>query len=260
MPEGDAVWRAARRLHGALAGAELVGVDLRWPHLPEVELRGRTTLEVVPRGKHILHRVEGGVTIHSHLRMDGSWRTRPTASVTPRVAAAHDIRAIVATQRTAAIGRLLGMLDVVPTAEEHRLVGHVGPDLLGADWDAALAGDHLRAAPDRLLGDALLDQRNLAGLGTMWTAEACFAAGLGPWIPVGAIDDAALAELLGHAHRLLSEAIRHTAPPPLAVYRRHLCERCEGRIAAGRIGTPPQERSLYYCPRCQPGPSPTSTR
>ena len=78
MPEGDAVWRTARRLHEALAGRVLVSADLRWPSLATSDLSGLTVTEVVPRGKHLLLRLDNGWTLHSHLRMDGSWRVEPT--------------------------------------------------------------------------------------------------------------------------------------------------------------------------------------
>ena len=82
MPEGDTVWRTAHRLHQALAGHVVTVCDLRWPSLATVDLRGATTTEVVARGKHVLHRLDSGVTLHSHLRMDGQWRVAATDQVT----------------------------------------------------------------------------------------------------------------------------------------------------------------------------------
>ena len=106
------------------------------------------TLEVVPRGKHLLHRLDSGLTLHSHLRMEGSWRVRPTASMTPRTVRGTAIRALLATDTWTAVGKRLGMLDLLDTRDESRIVGHLGPDLLGADWDAHEAAARLRAQPD----------------------------------------------------------------------------------------------------------------
>lgn len=134
MPEGDTVAWTAARLHRALAGQVLTGCELRWPSLATRDLTGSTTLEVVAAGKHLLHRLDSGVTLHSHLRMDGTWRIRPPDEPISRH---HLIRAVLQTQRATAIGRALGMLDLVPTSQEHLLVGHLGPDILADGFDAA---------------------------------------------------------------------------------------------------------------------------
>ncbi|TDC04223.1 DNA glycosylase, partial [Streptomyces sp. 8K308] len=134
MPEGDTVWQAARRLDAALAGHPLTRSDLRVPRLATTDLTGRAVLDVTPRGKHLLTRVEGGLTLHSHLRMDGAWHVH-TPGQRWRGGPAHQIRAILATADHTAVGYRLPVLDLVRTAEEPRLVGHLGPDLLGPDWD-----------------------------------------------------------------------------------------------------------------------------
>lgn len=255
MPEGDSVWRAARRLDDALRDRVLVGVDLRWSRMPEVTLHGRRTLEVVPRGKHLLHRVEGGWTIHSHLRMDGSWRVLPTASVTPRLARHPDIRAIVATDELACVGWKLGMLDLIRTEAEPTLVGHLGPDLLGPDWDENEALLRLQKRPQREVGAALLDQRNLAGLGTVWTAEPLHAQQVNPWTPVADISQQTLRSVLRSAREMLLGSItdrRHD----MQVYGRvgRPCLWCGTTIRSESIGVPPADRTLAYCQVCQPPP------
>lgn len=256
MPEGDAVWRTARRLDRALRGDELVGVDLRMGRLPEVELRGRRTIEVVPRGKHILHRIDSGWTLHSHLRMDGSWRVVPTPRVSPRFAAHADIRALVATAEKACAGRKLGMLNLVRTRDEHRLVGHLGPDILGADWDEDEALRRLRANGGRPIGAALLDQRNLAGLGTIWTTEPLFERGVDPWLPVDRLDEGVIRDVLQIAHRMLHDAIGEGRHVPQAYERKGWpCPRCGAKLRIGMIGDAPQARQLTYCPSCQRNPS-----
>ncbi|WP_226345300.1 DNA-formamidopyrimidine glycosylase family protein [Agilicoccus flavus] len=267
MPEGDTVFRTARRLHQALAGAELTVTDLRWAGVAEVDLTGRSTLEVVSRGKHVLHRVEGGVTIHSHLRMDGQWRVAATSDVSARDLGDHRLRAVVGTSVWTCLGRLLGMLDVVPTSEEHTLVGHLGPDLLGPDWDASEALHRVRAHPDVAVGEALLDQRNLAGIGTMYAAESLFLQRLHPWTPIAELPDGALEALVDRARRLLllnrENAVQTTTgrggrEPTTWVHARsgRPCLRCGATVRVSMIGPAPRERTMFSCPACQGGPGP----
>src|SRR5579859_7690524 len=198
MPEGDAVWRTARRLHGALAGRVLTRSDFRVPRFATADLSGQTVTETISRGKHLLTRTDAGVTVHTHLRMDGSWRVRPAAE---RTTGGHRIRLILANDTWQAVGYLLGVVEILPTAAEHTAVGHLGPDLLGPDWDPAEAERRLRADPARPVGEALLDQRNLAGIGNIFATEMLFLRGLSPWRPVGEVAD--LRALVGLGQRLL---------------------------------------------------------
>ncbi|GAA1238093.1 DNA-formamidopyrimidine glycosylase family protein [Oryzihumus leptocrescens] len=268
MPEGDTVWRTAHRLDQALAGSPLQVADLRWPSLATTDLRGATTLEVISRGKHILQRLDSGRTLHSHLRMEGQWRVEATPQVTARQLAGDRVRAVLGTADWTALGLRLGMLDLVPTADERTLVGHLGPDLLGPDWDPSLAVANLRREPGRALGAALLDQRNLAGIGTLWAAESLFLEGLHPWTPVGEVDDDALAGVVERAHRLLSTSQHLAVQTSTGSTRRgetsyaharsgRPCRRCGGSIRVAMIGEPPQERTMFYCPGCQGGLGPT---
>jgi formamidopyrimidine-DNA glycosylase len=276
VPEGDSVAQAARRLHAALAGHALVRSDLRVPALATSDLRGRTVLDVTPRGKHLLTRLDDGLTLHSHLGMEGSWRIFP-AGRPWRGGPAHQIRAVLATARHTAVGYRLPVLELLRTADEDRVVGHLGPDLLGPDWDAAEALRRLLADPARPVGTALLDQRNLAGVGNVFMAELCFLAGVTPWLPVGDVPDPG--RLVADARRLL-EANRDrpdrttTAPAgdPLVraqggparerlyVYGRagRPCLRCGTpvRVAGETHGHPGRDRPVYWCPRCQSGPVP----
>jgi endonuclease-8 len=261
MPEGDVVWRVSRQLHDALAGRALTRSDFRVPRFATTDLAGRVVHDVTSRGKHLLTRLDGGVTIHTHLRMDGSWRISPAVRPPPRD---HRIRLVLENQDWQAVGYLLGVVEVLPTAREDRAVGHLGPDLLGPDWDQAEAVRRLRAVPDRAIGEALLDQANLAGIGNLYKAEVLFLRGINPWRPVGAVGD--LAALVELARRLL-EANKNrfgqvtTGNPARGqetwVYGRsgRPCRRCGTAIAAdgyaGR-GTPSQERVTFWCPTCQP--------
>lgn len=263
MPEGDAVWRAARRLNAALAGRVVTEWELRWGDLGASDRRGRTTLEVVPRGKHILLRLDDGWTLHSHLRMEGRWSVVPPARVSRRDRADPYVRALVGCADGVALGRRLGMLDLVPTAREDAVVGHLGPDLLGTDWDAEVAVSNLRRRPDRELGAALLDQENLAGIGTMWCAEICFLERVSPWVRVGDLDADLLGAVVARAHRLLTGTLAFresvsTGNPrrPLFIYGLpgRPCPRCGTPIASAEVGEATTRRTLYYCPRCQPRP------
>lgn len=257
MPEGDAVFRTARALHAGLAGREITLCDLRWPSLATADLTGRTTLEVVPRGKHILHRVDGGLTLHSHLRMEGVWRVLPASEVGPARLRDRWIRAVIGCAETTALGVRLGMLDLVRTADEHRLVGHLGPDLLGADWDPDRAVANLLREPGRPIGAALLDQRNLAGVGTIWDAETLFAERVHPWTPAGELGPDKLRAIAVRAQALV-EGAKERAPGNLRVHGRsgRPCVRCGRPLRISRIGEPPEDRVMFYCSTCQGGLGP----
>lgn len=260
MPEGDTVWLVCRRLHAALAGRPLVRAELRVPSLATAELVGRTVLEVVSRGKHQLFRFDDGRTLHSHLRMDGTWRISQVGRP-PRGGPPHELRALLANADQVAAGHRLPVLELLPTAEEDRVVGHLGPDLLGPDWDLDEAVRRLGEDPGRSIGEALLDQRNLAGLGTFYRAEICYLQGIHPRRPV--VDVPNLRRLVDRVHRLIManrERPEQTSTGVLRsggrsyVYGRagQPCRRCGTMITSEEFGPDGQERLSYWCPRCQP--------
>ncbi|MDT3399663.1 DNA-formamidopyrimidine glycosylase family protein [Streptomyces sp. B1866] len=262
MPEGDTVWQAARRLHEALSGSPLVRSDLRVPRLATADLSGRRVVEVFPRGKHLLARVEGGLTLHSHLRMDGAWRVYGPGERW-RGGPGHEIRAVLATAERTAVGYRLPVLELLRTADEGRVVGHLGPDLLGPDWDPDEALRRLLADPGRPLGDALLDQRNLAGIGNVYRSELCFLLRVSPWLPAGDLPAPerlpALAKKLLEANK--TRVARVTTPDDrrdrrLWVYGRpgRPCRRCGTPIRHARQGRAGEERATFWCPACQPPP------
>lgn len=260
VPEGDTVWRTARRLGEVFSGRELVRTELRWPGLSTVDLSGRSTVSVEAVGKHLLHRVapadgDSGWTVHSHLRMDGYWRIHRT-DVAPQLTH-YAIRAVLATPDYVVAGWHLGMLDLVRTPDEHTLVGHLGPDILATEFtseDLATAVANLKAAPATIAA-ALLDQTNLAGLGTIWTAESLFSQRLNPWTAASSLSVDELEALISRARKLMQRSCQ--LPPgreSTNVHGRHHkpCVRCGTLIALGRVGPPTQERVIYHCPRCQP--------
>ncbi|MFV2085108.1 DNA-formamidopyrimidine glycosylase family protein [Micromonospora sp. LOL_021] len=261
MPEGDTVWNTAHRLCDVLAGRRLTGSDFRIPRLATIDLSGWTVLDSVSRGKHLLLRLRAPddrrYTLHSHLRMDGSWRTyRLGQRWTARPA--HLIRVVLRTGESVAVGYHLHELALVTTEREPELTAGLGPDLLGADWDPAEAVRRLAARPEMPVVEALLDQRNLAGIGNVYACELLFLRGVAPGTPVREVPD--LAAVVDLARRLLvanrGRASRSiTGLPGEATYVygrwRRPCRRCG--TAVRRI-EPAVGRVTYWCPTCQPGP------
>ena len=270
MPEGDTVWRSARSLDRALSGRVLTGCDLRVPALAEVDLTGQTVHSTVARGKHLLTRI-GESTLHTHLRMEGSWHLHRSSEISRGAdrwrRPAHQVRAVLTTAAWQAVGHSLGIVELLPTSAEDEVVGHLGPDLLDAGWDADAAAEAVRrvaSRPERPLVEALLDQRNVAGIGNMYAAELAFLHGRHPLTPVG--DVAGLDRLIARAHRVLTAGAQGTSQSTTGstrrgethwVYRRdkHPCRRCGAPIKVGmrRDGDSPErgERATYWCPSCQ---------
>ncbi|NYJ04189.1 DNA-formamidopyrimidine glycosylase family protein [Petropleomorpha daqingensis] len=264
MPEGDTVWLAAKRMQEALAGSTLRRGELRVPQLATVDLAGLGVREVVPRGKHLLVRLSDERTLRTHFRMDGSWHLyRPGAKW--RGGPAYDIRAVLATDAWECVGYRLHDLALVPTADEGSLVGHLGPDVLGPDWDLDEALRRLRAHPDEQIGVAVLDQRNLAGIGNLYKVESLFLRGVHPWARVADVAD--LAGLVEKARTLMRANLHHpeqntTGLPGrgqdhwVAGRRGKPCRRCGTTILLGEQGPDTQERVTWWCPRCQAASSP----
>lgn len=256
MPEGDVLRLTAARLDAALRGATLVRAELRWGGLGGVDLVGREVAEVVAYGKNLLVRTTDGWTVHSHLRMEGRWRVARTGS--PGAAGrAPFVRAVLASSRWTALGDNLGMLNVVRSRDEHRLLGHLGPDVLGDDLDVRAAALRLRDGgdgPDVSVAEALLDQRRVAGLGTIYTAESLFARRTDPWQTVGTLGTDELVALLLTARRDMSIAVAHGLDARESRVHGRLgrpCVRCRTAIAMGQARRPPEERPIFFCPRCQ---------
>ncbi|OMC44178.1 DNA glycosylase [Mycobacterium sp. IS-2888] len=250
MPEGDTVWHTAATLRQQLAGQTLTRCDIRVPQFATVDLTGHVVDEVFSRGKHLFVRV-GRASIHSHLKMDGSWRVgdRP-------MRVDHRTRIILEAGRIRAVGIDLGVLEVLDRDHDTDVVAHLGPDLLGQDWDPRVAAANLAARPDRPIAEALLDQRVLAGIGNVYCNELCFVSGHLPTAPVSAVNDPR--RLVSRARDMLwANRLRwnrcttgDTRPGrQLWVYGRagQGCRRCGTRIESDDSG----ERVTYWCPSCQ---------
>lgn len=258
MPEGDTVWKTAQLQHAALAGAVLTASDFRVPKYATVDLAGETVHEVVARGKHLFHRV-GEFSIHSHLKMEGVWRAYAHGERWQRPE--HLARVVLEAPGAQAVGFELGLLEVIRTTDEPQVVGHLGPDLLGPDWDAEEAVRRLAAAPEAPIYVALLDQRNLAGVGNVYANEICFLRGVLPTRPVGETPD--LPKVVDLAERMLQankQRFTRSTTGDLRpgrttwVYGRtgRPCRRCGTRLLGGELGrVEGQERVVTWCPRCQ---------
>jgi endonuclease-8 len=255
MPEGDTVWHTAVRLRDALVGKTLTRCDIRVPRYAAVDLTGQVVDEVLSRGKHLFIRVGGdtGASIHSHLKMDGSWKVSPVSRPSR---AGHRIRIILEAGDVQAAGIDLGVLEVLERPHDMDVVAHLGPDLLGDDWEPRTAATNLVADPDRPLGEALLDQRVMAGVGNVYCNELCFVTGYLPTRPVGSVKDPL--RMVQGARDMLwlnrSRINRTTTGDTrrgrqVWVYGRagEPCRRCGTAIRSDNSG----ERITFWCPVCQ---------
>jgi endonuclease-8 len=252
MPEGDTVWHTAVVLRSGLAGKTLTRCDVRVPRYATVDLTGNVVDEVISRGKHLFIRV-GPASIHSHLKMDGSWHVHPIAKPSR---AGHRIRIILEAGDVQATGVDLGVLEILDREHDLDVVAHLGPDLLGDDWDPRAAAANLTADPDRPLADTLLDQRVMAGVGNVYCNELCFITGHLPTTPVGALADPL--RIVQRARDMLwlnrSRWSRTTTGDTrrsreLWVYGRagQECRRCGTIIESDSSG----DRITFWCPSCQ---------
>lgn len=257
MPEGDTVFRTAAALRDALAGKTLTRCDIRVPRYATVDLTGEVVDEVLSRGKHLFIRV-GPASIHSHLKMDGSWRVTARGR-TPRPE--YKVRILLEAGDRAAAGIDLGVLEVLDRAADLDAVAHLGPDLLGGDWDPVTAAANLSADPGRPIAEALLDQRVLAGIGNVYANELCFVFGRLPTSPVGSLPDPdrlvrrAREMLWANRSRRSRTTTGNTRPGrELWVYGRagQPCRRCGTPVLQSwPDGANAAERVRYWCPGCQ---------
>jgi endonuclease-8 len=247
MPEGDALHRAAERLR-VLEG-EIVAVETPHPRaavlrLPE-RLDGLRLERVEAVGKNLLLTFEGGLLLRSHLRMHGRWRVQAVGTKpygTPWLVLRGSERQAVLWN-----GPVLEL-----TRGRSPAVARLGPDVLAEPPDEGAMVARLRAAgPSRQIGDALLDQRLLAGVGNMWKAEILFEARISPWHWIGDLSDEDLARIVSEATRLMRAGRRRRQ-----AYRRAgmPCRRCGAAIRSYPQGD--EARMAYWCPGCQAGTGP----
>lgn len=273
MPEGDTIFRAARTLHRALAGHPVVRFESVFPALTRVHddhpLTGQTIESVTAAGKHLLMRFSGGRVLRTHMRMNGSWHIyrRGEPWQRPR----RDMRIVVATDTFEAVGfnvPVAEFLDARGMARQEDL-RQMGPDLLADDFDEDDAVRRFRERGDREIGDALLNQRIVAGAGNVYKSEVLFLCRVNPFARVATIDDDALRRIVGTARKYLRANVtdprggivtytgyRRTtrrADPGERLYvygrARQPCRRCGTRIRVKAQG--PHARLTYWCPACQ---------
>lgn len=263
MPEGDTVHLTASRLHAALAGQTLLATDFRVPRLATTDLAGARVTEVAARGKHLLLRTDTGHTLHTHLQLQGAWYLfRPGARWR---GPAHEIRVALHTAPWVAVGYRIPVCELLPTSQEERVTGHLGPDPLEPDWDPEEATRRLAgaasAAPDVEIGVALLDQRLIAGLGNVYKNEICFLRGINPFTPVEHVSDLPglvdLAARLLHANRSTGAQVTTGDPRPGRSRWVHdranqPCRRCATPIRRQSQQTGHGPRITFWCPNCQP--------
>jgi endonuclease VIII len=270
VAEGDSIHRLARRLHEQLVGARITSAQFRRARNDSLELTDLTFKEVVPLGKHLLMRLSGRqhLTIHSHLRMQGRWTVVSSGkNLPPKVADQTRLRMTLKDGRTlAAID--MPVLDVIPTDQEATVIGHVGPDVLADNFDINTAAARVQREPARTAVEALLDQRNVSGLGNLWVIETLFLRGVHPDRPVGDIDASALLAL---SRRMMLYS-RDVAPGMITtgdrrkgrthwVYGRagRPCLRCDTPIAFRPGNGSAYRRETWWCPHCQPASLEPST-
>jgi endonuclease VIII len=257
MPEGDTIAWAANRIRPVLEGVAPDEIATphprhaldRWPE----RLSGRTVTNVDTHGKHLFVHFEGGLVLHSHLGMSGAWAVYPTGRRWRRSAS----RAwIVLKSRGHEViefdGPLLELVTEGRTRFDQRLAA-LGPDVLAGRFDAERFLTRLRSDDQtRTIGDALLDQRNVAGIGNIWKAEGCWEASIDPWRRVSEVPDAeavAIVEALRPRMSLSAREGPRTIDP--RVYRRvgQPCRRCGTKIVSRGQGD--ANRTTYWCPGCQ---------
>ncbi len=258
MPEGDTIHRAARRIRAVLL--DRVPEQIRTPqrrHLvdrwPE-RLAGRAVRSVDAHGKHLFVRFEDELTLHSHLRMTGSWGVHREGARWKR--APHRAWLVMSSQGCDVVqfdGPVLELMRESRTRFDRRLAA-LGPDVIGGRFDAEEFLRRLRAQdPARAIGDALLDQRVLAGIGNVWKSESCFAAAVNPWRALGRVSDEEALAIAEFAHERMSRSAEADgfSERPRAVYKRAglACGRCGAQIRSHGQGD--DNRTTYWCPGCQ---------
>lgn len=255
MPEGDTVYRTAAKLREALEGRTLTRCDVRVPTFATVDLTGCVVDEVLSRGKHLFIRA-GDASIHSHLKMDGAWLVGGQIRRVPE----YKVRILLETSDSRAAGVDLGVLEILPRDRDMDAVAHLGPDLLGGDWEPRRAAESLVADPDRPLAETLLDQRVMAGVGNVYANELCFVFGHRPATPVQQVKDPlrvvqrARDMLWLNRSRVNRTTTGDTRPGrDLWVYGRvgRPCRRCGTTIESDRADVVGTERISFWCPACQ---------
>lgn len=265
-----------------MTGRTVTRTDVRVPRFATVTLDGATVHKVWPYGKHLFMHI-GDQVVHTHLKMEGMWAIHAagtrwrkpayTARIVLRLSPQHpggpDIEIV---------GHELGFVRIFPFARYHDVVAHLGPDILDPEWDNGGRDEAIRRIlerPERSLGAALLDQKNVAGIGNEYRAEIMFLIGLHPAVPVGAAGAATVAQAIDLSRRVMWEnrlephrIFTGDRRPGMSDYvfgrNGKACRRCGAAIRKGTLGgvdaggdpdldAGELERIIWWCPNCQPG-------
>ncbi|WP_394282027.1 DNA-formamidopyrimidine glycosylase family protein [Corynebacterium sp.] len=264
MPEGDSVYQLAKRLN-FMEGRAVTRCSLRWPSAATVDFTGLTCTRVWPYGKHLFMQF-GNNILHTHLKMEGTWAIHRSGTRWRKPG--HSARVVLELdddhpRNIEVVGHWLGLVEVFPAAEYSQRMSYLGPDILEGEWDIDEAVRRIEAQPAREIGRALLDQKNVAGIGNEYRAEVCFIAGVHPAVPVGEVDVRSILEI---SRRLMwankDSPVRVTTGVKRAgetsyVFGRNNkpCRRCGTLITKDFLGGEGDlERVMWWCPRCQPEP------
>jgi endonuclease-8 len=275
MPEGDTIFRAARTLHQALAGRTVTRFESVYPQLTRVDddepLAGRTIESVDARGKHLLMRFSGNLVLRTHMRMSGSWHIyRPNERwQRPR----RDMRIVVATDAFEAVAFNVPVAEFTTAHKVNRAdeLGHLGPDLLSTRFDPAEAVARIRARGADEVGNVLVDQRALAGIGNIYKSETLFVCRVNPFTRVDSLTPEQVRSLVTTARSLMQANVQASSGDGIATYRRlratvrltdpaarlwvygrtgHPCRTCGTPIESRLQGR--DARRTFWCPVCQP--------
>jgi len=265
MPEGDTIYRAAATLNRALSGKPVARFESVFPALTRVHedhpLTAGTIDKVESKGKHLLMHFSVGVVLRTHMRMSGSWQ-RPS----------RDMRVLVATSDFVAVGFNIPVAEFIrrDRLSRHDELARLGPDVLDPGFDRGEALRRLRGRASTSIGEAILNQRVLAGLGNVYKSEVLYTCRVNPFIRVSALDDERLGRLIDAGRKLLAANVT-TALAPMTTYtgyrrttrrddpRQRLwvygrarlpCRTCGAAIEVRKQGT--GARLTYWCPQCQP--------
>jgi endonuclease-8 len=255
MPEGDSIHRAARLVGGALVGSEIRSIEMPQPRHSkdrwDERLKGRDVKAVDADGKHLFLRFDGDLTLHSHLRMGGSWGVYPRGGKWHR--GAHRAWLVIKTDAHDVVqfdGPVLELLTEGRTRFDRQLAA-LGPDVLAPEFDERAFLGRLRADTARQVGDALLDQRIVSGIGTVWKSEGCFLAGLSPWRPIGTVSDEGVMRVIREIRPLMAQSVGGEFRQRRWVFERSglPCRRCNTEVRFRGQGD--DNRNTYWCPECQ---------
>jgi len=268
MPEGDTIFQVAAALERALAGQRIERFFSPLPNLKEAELAGREVTRVYARGKNVVIAFDDGRALHTHLRMQGSWSIRQKSELSPErlerlLSPPHSLNPVftlsLENAHVVAVCERAAVAELAEEREIERRLASLGPDLLAPDFDAERALENLRARPELSVGEAIMLQSLLAGVGNVFKSEILFLEKVSPFASVGELSDERLAAIVERARVLLNRnrtGQRRTQFGALSRMRYYVYERsgqhcikCDATIQMRRQGS--QLRSTYFCPDCQ---------